>query len=476
MNRRHRLLLLFAVATALLLAAPGAAFGLDYCVGSPVGCSGVPEGTDLQQALNDAKATTTVADRVLIGPGTYTQMDGFSYIDGNAANTVEIRGVGSPKPTLTMTTSAVMFPTVLNVAQNGSTVTDLAIDIPPTGANSKGLVFGNGNTAQNVTVTGAEAAPNLQTGIQMGNSSVANSTVTLSQSNGSGIFASANGPIGITDTTVVSGRGIDLAVGTGNTAVLRRNRISSNSDGILMYYGDVDLDNTLFDLRGGSGDAIYMDTVNLAGELSNTIDASQLTIRNGDSSSAGIRQSGGAGNADPNAVQTLNLQDSIIRDVGHPIDQQMPAVGAVYTVNSDHNDYDQTQNLPMTPNGTDTFRNESAIFNVDPLFLAPINGSNGLAGDYRPATGSPVIDIGSATPLAAGETDLAGLPRIVDGAPPFSGAVRDLGAYEYQPVPPQGQTGTTPVPPALVPTKCKKKRKKHSAAAAKKKCKKKKKH
>jgi PKD repeat protein len=89
-------------------------------------------------------------------------------------------------------------------------------------------------------------------------------------------------------------------------------------------------------------------------------------------------------------------------------------------------------------------RTETGIVNVDPLFIAPVSGPNGLSGDYRLAFNSPVIDIDSSTPLGVGETDIRGLPRIVDGAAPFSGPARDLGAYEYQRAAPVAIATATP--------------------------------
>jgi hypothetical protein len=455
---KPRLLLLAAVAAAML-AAPASASADDYCVGSPSGCSGTNEGTDLQQALTDA-VNHTGADRVLIGQGNYSRTGGFSYADGNTSNPVEIIGVGSPLPQLTMTSNA-MFQAVLSVQNSASTVTNLSIDIPGTAVSATGLQAGGGVVSDHIVVTGSSSPTSLQTGIGVNGSSavVKNCVIDLSPTFSSGMYIVVSGQTVIRDNSVTAGRAMDLAVANGSTVLIRRNRLSATNDGILMYYGDVDLDNTLIDLRGGNGVGIYMDTVNLAGELSNTVDASQLTIRNGGATSSAIVQSGGPSNADPNATQTINLTDSIIRDVGHPIEQQAPAAGATYTVNSDHDDYDATLDLPASPGGQ-IVRTETNMLNVDPLFLNPISGANGINGDYRLAYNSPVIDMGSSTPLAAGEADLAGQPRIVDGVAPFMGAVRDLGAYEFQPVPPT----TTPAPtPASGPT--------GQQAAALKKCK-----
>ncbi len=437
---KPRLLLLSAIAAAML-AAPAVASATDYCVGSPPGCSGTNE-TDLQQALDDAKANPG-PDRVLIGPGNYTRLDGFVYSDGNNANTVEVRGVGSPKPTLTMTTSAVFQPTVLRISQNGSPVSDLAIDLPNSGTNALGLGAGSGNTIDNLTVTGPSVPPNLQTGIAMGASTVSSSTVSVSTQQGSAIYATPNGAASITDSTIVGLRGIDIAVGSGHTLTLSRDRVSAVQSGLYNYYGDVDVDNTLIDLRGGSGDAITMDTVDATLDT-NTIDANELTIRNGGASSVGVRQT----NNDPNSIQTISLRDSILWDVGHPISQATPAAMSTYTVNSFLNDYDKANNVPLAGSlVAGQVRNETTIDTVDPGFLNPVLGTNGLSGDYRLSFDSLLLDQ-DPTPglLYPEETDIRGLNRIVAGASPFTSAKRDMGAYEYQHAAPVAQASAPPSP------------------------------
>src|SRR5262245_17061088 len=77
------------VAVGAFLALPGAARGADCCVGAPPGCGGVSAGGDLQAAL-DAALTAPGPDRVLVGPGTYSRNNGFSYVEPEAANTVEV--------------------------------------------------------------------------------------------------------------------------------------------------------------------------------------------------------------------------------------------------------------------------------------------------------------------------------------------------------------------------------------------------
>jgi hypothetical protein len=132
-----------------------------------------------------------------------------------------------------------------------------------------------------------------------------------------------------------------------------------------------------------------------------------------------------------NSTIGVTLKDSIIRDVAHSIVQGSPPAMSTYTFTADHDDYDQSTNQG-TPNGSTVFRTETNLLNVDPLFVNPVSGANGITGSYQLALGSPLIDAGSATPLAPGETDLAGQPRIVAGLSPCGTAVRDIGAYEHQ--------------------------------------------
>jgi PKD domain len=61
---------------------------------------------------------------------------------------------------------------------------------------------------------------------------------------------------------------------------------------------------------------------------------------------------------------------------------------------------------------------------LDPRFV------NAASGDYRLRFDSPLVDAASAGPGVG--PDLAGLPRYVDGTPPFTGPRRDIGAFEYQ--------------------------------------------
>jgi hypothetical protein len=460
-------LLLLAVVAAAMLAAPAFASAATYCVGSPPGCVGIDKGTDLQAALNDALASSSTADQVQIGPAgsPYSRLDGFSYVGASSINPVEIMGVGSPTPTLTETTDgANSYQFVLQVQQGAaSSVHDLNFTLPnqynPAGLNMAGGTVQRVNVSNPLNYAGG-------TGVMVSGGTVEDSTFDLG-TNGYGVDVRGGSttPIQVQDNMITAATGFALT-SSGAPVHLTRNRVSASYQGVQIYGGSADVDNTLFDLRGTGNWGIY--ATRYPSQANVDLDARQLTIRNGGGSARGVEEY----TANTNSDIAVTLTDSIVRDVAHSVVQGTPPASSTFTFTADHDDYDQSTNLG-TPDASTVFRTETNLVNVDPLFVNPISGANGITGDYRLSATSPVIDAGSATALGPGETDLASQPRIVDGVAPFAGAVRDLGAYEYQPAPPP--TGSTPAPNLSVPPATRKrcKKKKHRAASAKK-CKKKK--
>jgi parallel beta-helix repeat protein len=99
------------------------------------------------------------------------------------------------------------------------------------------------------------------------------------------------------------------------------------------------------------------------------------------------------------------------------------------------------------PSTTPVFQNNDAFSAGAPAFQGSCAGEAGLSGNistqplffntaqnnFRLLAGSPGIDIGLNSALGLANTDLDGLPRIVDGSGHKTFIV-DMGAYEFQPV------------------------------------------
>jgi hypothetical protein len=439
---KTRLLLPTLVAAAMLLNAPAAAQAVDYCVGWTTACPGTDEGTGaagLQAALTAAASSTTTNDRVLVDAagGPYTQLHGFTYNELTSLNHVDVIGVSTTQPLITATWDGDQQAALKVASPGGSSVQNLHIDIPNDAHSGYGLQIDGGANASNVTVTGPNPGTGLDDAIITNGGNVTHSTIDASPTSTIGVDVRPNSTdINVTDNTITAARGFDIFGNPAHDAVLSRNLLSVGFAGIYASAGaSWKADNDLIDLRGTGTYGIYAGT-SPSISVNNGL-ARNLTIRNGGGSANGLLESSG----NMNSTISVTLADSILRDVAHSIVQMTPPSGATFTVIADHDDYDQSTNQG-TPNGSTIFRTETNLVNVDPHFVSPLSGANGITGDYRLAADSPVIDIGSSTPLTAGETDLAGQPRIVDGVSPFTGAVRDLGAYEFQPP----QPASTPAP------------------------------
>jgi PKD domain len=433
---KHRLLLPALTAAILLLAAPSA-FGAVYCVGQVPQCGGTHE-PDLQTALDDAKNINGGADYVLIGPGTYTAPTGFDYTDVNNANTVDIEGVlGLPLPTITLTGTASQQH-ALTLHQQGSTVSGVTLDVPDTPTFS---LFGldlQGATARYITVNTPSSSATLNTGVQMSNAMLQSSHINGGLDFSIGVDARTNSVV--KDNIIFGTRGVETF---GDNIQITGNAISSSFKGLSIQGGaPIYIDNDLVDMRGGTGATSYGLFVGANPSFpTGTVNASQLTIRNGDSHTVGVEEQ--TGNSGSNI--TVNLTDSIIRDVGNASELGTVPLSSSFTLNADHDDYDQSSDLPAVLTAGQTRSETNILPNVDPLFVAPVFGADGISGSYRLAYNSPVIDQGDSAPLGMGELDQAEHDRIVDGAAPFTGPVRDLGAYEYQHLHPIATTGAHPV-------------------------------
>ncbi len=418
--RRGPLIAALAV-LAVGAALPAAAQASVYCVNEPacVGAGGVNEGSDgaaLQKALNSAGSHKNSGgpDTVMIGAGSYSRAHGFEY---NNSEPVSIRGAGVAATTLTTPLEAQA--TVFGLVSSGSTLANLAIKVPA-GEEQEGL-FLNGGTVEGVSVSGGGGSGvpeglRIYSGVFSGGSiEMVEKTTTL------GVIARGGE---ILNSRIAASYGVDA-----QTALTLRGCIVSSALHVIEAGGaNLILEDSLLDLRGGSGIGILLEAYK--GEPAKAT-LRHLTVVNGVSGSRGLVMVGEEENA------SAELDDSIISGVEEPVVQHANGTGKKTTVRSEYSNFEAAK---------DVGKAGETVADVNPVagspdFVNAATGSGAIAtGNWRLLAGSPLIDAGTPGSLAAGEfaTDLAGNPRVANGR-------TDVGAYEYQPPAPTPKPTPTPV-------------------------------
>jgi hypothetical protein len=423
-----RALLWLAIVTVAALAAPTLASANLYCVNEPAcvkagGSSEGSEGVGLQKALTSAEGHA--GSTIEIGPGTYSRAKGFAYT-GPAAT---IRGAGAGATVLT--TPLENSDTVLVFHSEGSTLSGLSVAVPA-GEGQQGLEL-DGGKVEGVSISGG-AGKNLPTGLSIARGTFSDGSIEMSEAQTSlGVNASGGE---VLDSTISGSYGVDATI----EATFRGCRISSNVSSIdAVYTNPLIVEDTLVYLRGPAPAAISL-SANSGGDTKATLRG--LTILDADGTQAGIEVEARQG-----ASTTLALEDSVIDNFAHPILEAAEGHGSAMATTTDYSSYEASSDkreireevehggtLPGPPSEANTV---AAI----PDFVHPVFGAGGFSeGDWRPLATSPLIGAGKPGPLAPGElaTDLAGNPRIVDGA-------RDVGAYEYQRAAPVVSATGTPL-------------------------------
>lgn len=398
----------------LALAAPSQAAASTYCVDEPV-CEATPgtvtPGTGssgLKLALSTASSHKNAGgpDVVEVGPGVYTEPEGFSY----SGEPVEVLGAGRGS---TVLSSGSKDTAVLGLTSAGSTVSGMTLEMPE-GEELTGLGL-DGGTVEDVAIVG-HGGPTISTGVELSEGVLRESSVEL-PGTGTGVsFQTGRGEV--TDSTISAYYGTQGSV----AETLRRCRIGAGGYGILGYYADITAEDTLIDLRGHANSWGVAVVGNANGNAEATL--RQLTIVNGGGKSKGIEVG-----ADGGASSAVRLEDSVIADVEHPIYEATESAGSKASLTASYSNYEAAHDEEVTNGGTKPAAPvEEHPVGGPPDFVAAVLGERGFSeGDWRLSPISPLIDAGTPGALASGEseTDLAGDPRVVDGR-------RDVGAYEYQ--------------------------------------------
>ena len=379
-----------ALAAAFILPA-ATAQAQTFCVGAPAGCQGTTSAT-LQDAL-DAAAALAGADRVELDAGATAH--GFTIVAGNVVDLVGVGGV----------------PTI--VADSGDPVT---IDEPQATVRSLRFEAGGSGTPAPIdlrrgTIVGSTIVNETAgVAVRMVDGALRSTRITSgTDADAVGVLADG-GTATLEDTSIEGTTGI---VADAATLALTRVRVtagalsgpgSTGGSAMRVTGGTVTVDDSAFALAGAADDAA-IDVRAPSGATAVTlrsVTVHPMVGENQPATAQGVRAECTGGTADVevrDTVATAYATDLVSIGTGCSIDRQ----GAAYA----------------TADVVGGATLDAGSF----LFDTPVMGRTWV--EATPTFGSVLIDHSSGRPLRNGETDLNGLPRIVDGW-------RDIGAYEYQ--------------------------------------------
>jgi hypothetical protein len=425
---------LATLAASLTLALPALAHAATYCVNSP-GCTGTSE-TTLQAALTAAQGTTTVSDTVVVGdPGPPTA-GGYQYTDGGAStNEVSIAGAGPATTLLTRTTPG----DVLTLIGPGSTISGLTVQLPA--GSSDGVV--TSGSLDNVNITTLDSGSGSQAGADFLSGGTSEHWIggRLAFPDGTGSRVGVINGLG-------SGRTLDLEnltigdvsegviSGPGNTTIVRRASVTAG----LGFPADGDqmtLDDVAFRAVGGPGVFATAEPASGDNALLNLNHVS--AFGQGTSGIPGIVAETSASGVSA----TVIMRNSIIRNFFLDCLRNADGSGAVANISASYSDFSPIHcEDENNSGGTGSITVGPGLVDDDPRFANP------AAGDFSLLAGSPAIDAGDPAGLAASDstTDLLGAPRISNGR-------QDMGAVEFQFVPPVPPPAPDTTPPTLKTSK-----------------------
>jgi PKD domain len=423
----HRISGLGVVVALAVLGSASPAAAVTYCVSNGgMGPPSCPLGADtsktLAQAITAAQASTTLADTILLAPGTYTNQSGhdFDFDSGNggsanAANDLTIQGAGPALTTIAQSAghaSSNVMTFSQSTASADQEVDDLTISMPP-GFSGVGIFDPTGVHEVNLIAQGAMSG----TALRMSNRGTYDDmNIALPLTGGASALAQPNVSVTVADSTITA----DHTTSNFNASddVFRNLRIHARSSGLLMNLAN-----------SGASDATTIDNVQLtidnggtAISATATTNPARLNVTN--TTVFGSTEAGGTGIAAATTGASpaiVNVDNSIVAHF-----QYVFSAGAgATTVNVAHS--------VMYSNGFFNGGSGAAV-NIAPTVQVtpPLLFSSG--GLLYPTYKSPAIDLGDPAKTDL-ETDLAGQPRPVDGNGDGD-ALPDAGALEYQRRPP----------------------------------------
>ena len=356
----------------------------------------------IQTALTAAEGHKNAGgpDQVLIGAGSYTREEGFSYI-GEA---IVIRGAGAGSTTLSRggPEGRDVF-ALAAISASEPSLSGVTIVVPAIkDMTGLGLASGLVESVKIESPVGASVAGGLAL-------------------EGSGVFS--HGTIDVLDGTGVEQRGGEVlyttifgagfGVQASTQATLRgRHHLRRQSAGVLLLQ-------TAGDRRQHHRYARGRQRGRRNRGQHQRLDP-RLPAPGRDACTGGEHGPGCGGRRSQTA--TVLLENSIdLRSGNTPVSVYSAGSGVSASLSADYSSFDMLTSRKKAGAGATSSLVAEHLLSAVPAFVSP------LTGDFRLAPGSPLIDAGTPGELGLGElaTDLAGNPRIVHGR-------RDVGPYEYQ--------------------------------------------
>jgi PKD domain len=414
---RARYLLAAAVCTATLTFAPAAGANV-MCVhqaGQTCPAGSIDEGSDFQGAL-DAAGSDGQATTVDVLAGTYPGGE-LSL----SSEPLEIAGAGASKTILSGGSPGLVLGCPSGCGAGTFAVHDLGIQLTDPGASALGL--SGSFDGHDIAVTATPAATGALTGVALaGSATLERATVSLPFNGAPTTAISAIGADRASDVNLTADIGATVAASGGLNVT--RATIAADVAGVQSKSPGANVTSSVIRLSGtgaAAGTAIAQGLTPSIGLVNSTV------IASGSGDVALNLQSEGLGNGDHQAVGSVT--NSILWGLSGVGSCTTGFEGTPPALTETYDDVD-----PLTgPTGPPACNVTSGhLLSVTPGYVS--------GTDLHLRHDSPLVDQGDpsvATP--AGTTDLGGQARLADGDGNGS-LIRDIGAYEYQRLPPVART------------------------------------
>lgn len=429
----RKLLLASMLAALLTVATASTAAATAYCIPNLAACpggSGVAK-ADLEEAMGVVgQDEDGVADTVYLATGTFTETGAYEPASGlknvgsiEPAGTDPLTVIGTgPSSVVTSSGTGNIFLMALGSASSRDvTIRNLTLRVPSSFTDNGGAAvqLQGSDRLEGVRIVSLNSDSD---GVVVGDSgNVVRDVLMRGEGAGtvdSGVNVGFSGKVVVEDTRIEGGSWA-LSV-NGETAELIARRVTevgTRTYGAIVSAGTLRIENSVFTLDDGIG--LFAS----AGSSDARVEADHLTLANlnGTTYPAMELKRFGGGEGD----MSIGVSNSILRGfgAGYKIETILgPGIGTA-GLSARYSNFQNTG----TSNGS--LNLTTGNIDADPLFR----------GDYSLPANSPSVDAGD--PGTGLPTDFLGASRPVDGNGDGI-AVRDQGAFEYQPpVPPTASGG-----------------------------------